>query len=712
MTATVSTASDPDRLNLDEIHGFLGRRWKLIAATALGCAVLALVVCLSLKPTYTATSQVLLDPHRQHVFGTDAVQPDGALDSSIVDSQISIITSTRLLAKVINKENLAADPEFAASAKPGLLSRILALFRAAKVKETEQPTLDGIDPKLAPVIINLFNKIDVVRIAKSYVLSLSVSSRDPAKATRLANSLAETFVEDRVDVHAKSVGQAAAFFEDRLGSLRDQVRTSERAVADFRKKHDLTTTTIDGKLTVSELQLQHLNEQLALAATDTAEKLARFQQATRFTIAGTNVDTLPEIVRSAVITALRGQQADLLRRESDLSAAYGPAYPAITQIRAQKAGLERAIAAEMRRLVTTLHNDYEVAAARESALRKTIGGLSNVSGGDNDVGVQLRELERTNMANQALFENFLNRAKLTQEQSSFEEPDARLISPALEPTAPSFPKTKLFVPIAGVAGLIFGLGLAALADLAKGEGGSSEGSAAADAQAFILGHVLQPGHRVETAEQIGHLLGSEPTSRFAEGVNALAAKLLEPVAAGQGRAVALAPLDKAKHATCLVMSLATVLGTQGRRVLLIDADSERRTLSRACDATKSVGFAEVLAQETSAMTAVVARPHFALLPAGAHAWDASKGRRLRNLLAEARQRFDLILLDGPALDGSDKELALREAIDGFAVVADWDGLRRGDFTAAIDDAADAPKFLGFVLTRDAEPESDAYALAS
>ena len=48
-----------------------------------------------------------------------------------------------------------------------------------------------------------------------------------------------------------------------------------------------------------------------------------------------------------------------------------------------------------------------------------------MTGGDNATGVKLRELERTNMANKALFENFLNRAKLTQEASAFEEPDAR-----------------------------------------------------------------------------------------------------------------------------------------------------------------------------------------------------------------------------------------------------------------------------------------------
>ena len=478
---------DLDRLDVDEIKRFLARRWMLILSTAFACVVLAGIICVTMTPVYTATTQVLLDPRKERVFGQDTVNPDAALDSSIVDSQIPIILSNRLLARVIAKENLADDPEFEAPQKQGLLGAIFGLFRAARTSPAEMPSLDGIDPKLAPVIIHLFNNIDVTRVAKSYVLSISVSSRDSAKAMRLANTLAETYVEDQIDVHAKSVQQTATFFEQRLDRLRDQVRESERAVADFRKTHNLSTTSMDGKITVGEQQLQSLNEELAKISADSAEKLAKYQQGVRFTTNGTNLETLPEIIRSPVINQLRGQQADLSRRESDLSAMYGPAYPAITQIHAQRVGLDRAIAAEMRRLTATLKNDYEVAKAREASLRTTIASLSDVSGGDNETGVTLRELERANLANKALFENFLNRAKLTQEQSSFEEPDARLISPALEPTSPSSPKIKLILPVAGVAGLLLGLGLAALVDVRRKQ--TFAPSPAAQSNAFILGRI-------------------------------------------------------------------------------------------------------------------------------------------------------------------------------------------------------------------------------
>ena len=705
--SNTDTDRDLDRLDVGEVQRFLARRWKVVIATAIGCAVLAGLVCLSMTPVYTATSQILLDPRKQHIFGNDAGAQDSALDSSIVDSQVPIITSTRLLAKVIRKENLAEDPEFAASAKPGLLDRLLRLFKGAALKKPDAPSLDGIDPKLAPVIVHLFNKVEVTRVAKTYVLSISVSSKDPAKATRLANSLASTYVEDQIDVHARSVQQAASFFEERLGHLRDQVRQSESAVADFRQKNNLTTTNMSlGTITVSEQQLQDLNQQLAVASTDTAQKLAQYQQAIHFRVDGANLDTLPEIVRSPTISQLRTQQADLIRREADLSAMYGPAYPAITQIRAQRAGYDRAIGAEIRRLVTTLHNDYEVAKAREDAMRGTVDKLSGVTGGDNATGVKLRELERTNMANKALFENFLNRAKLTQEASAFEEPDARLISPALEPTAPTSPKTKLIVPVSGVAGLILGLGLAAGLDLRRRRAVAEAVPSSGRGDAFILARI--PG-RLAGAD-VAAELEARPDGPFARAVSGLATKLVDGTKAARGSAAAFAPLAPGEGATSLALAVAIVLGRQGRRVLLIDAGGG---LSPRLDLAGRPGLADVIAGRTKATAAVVARPLFAVLPCGPGGMAAVPPKALRTFVEQARARFDLVLLDGPSFaDGVAAPTALAGASDGLALVAGWDGLMRHDFVGAIDAMANRPDFLGVVLNRTSGSAQDDIALAS
>lgn len=696
-----STDPDLDRLDLDEIARFLARRWRLIVGAGVGCALLAALVCLMAKPVYTATSQVLLDPQRSHLFGQETVPQDTSLDSSIVDSQIPIILSTRLLAKVVTKENLADDPEFGASAKPGLLERLISLIRPAKPKPLDTASLDGIDPRLAPAIVHLFNKVDVTRVAKSYVLAIAVSSHSPAKAARLANTIAQTYVEDQVDVHAKAVQQAATFFENHLGSLRDQVRASERAVAEFRRLHGLSTTVMDGKVTVGEQQLQDLNAQLALATTDTAEKLARYQQAARFRLAGDNVETLPEIIRSSVVGTLRAQQADLMRRQADLTAVYGPAYPAITQIHAELIGLDKAIAAEIKRSTAALKNDYEVAKVREDTLRQTISRLSDTAGGDNDVGVKLRELERTNLANKALFENFLNRAKLTQEQTSFEEPDARLISPALEPSSPSSPKTKLVVPVAGLAGLLLGLFAAAGLDRFGTRHPPAERNSAAR---LILAQLPYVSRRPGRANACMAEMTAEPDGEFARAVGQFASGL----GSGENRVVLISSLAAGEGTTSLALCAALAAGLDGRRVLLVDCGAP------SDQATGPVqGLSDVLAGTCSATRAMARGDHFDVMPSGAamvRSKAASQG--LGTFLDEASRRYDLVILDGPPLDEADGTAALIELVDEIVLVSSWGHLKHDSFVPKVDSVARHSKFQGLVLNKtDDRPWSD-YAMAS
>src|SRR5262249_36631102 len=85
---------------------------------------------------------------------------------------------------------------------------------------------------------------------------------------------------------------------------------------------------------------------------------------------------------------------------------------------------------------------------------------------NNDDAVKLRELERTAAVNKTLFEEFLQKAKITDEQSTFRARDVRVIMPA-QPGDQSFPKTSRTLLIALFAGLGLGVGGALAKELLK-----------------------------------------------------------------------------------------------------------------------------------------------------------------------------------------------------------------------------------------------------
>ena len=76
---------------------------------------------------------------------------------------------------------------------------------------------------------------------------------------------------------------------------------------------------------------------------------------------------------------------------------------------------------------------------------------------DNDDAVKLRELERTAAVNKTLFEDFLQKAKITDEQSTFRARDVRVIMPA-QAGGQSFPEHRRVLLMRLLVGLGLGVG--------------------------------------------------------------------------------------------------------------------------------------------------------------------------------------------------------------------------------------------------------------
>lgn len=109
---------DGDGLDLKGTLDLLGRRfWLILVVTAivLGAAGVALLV---LRPIYTATALVLVDPSKKNLLDPDMEAGGSSFDSLRVDSEVELVKSETTLRAVVEHLDLAADAEF--GVPPGL----------------------------------------------------------------------------------------------------------------------------------------------------------------------------------------------------------------------------------------------------------------------------------------------------------------------------------------------------------------------------------------------------------------------------------------------------------------------------------------------------------------------------------------------------------------------------------------------------------------
>lgn len=673
--AEFSRSEEGGRFDLHHAVDFLLRRWPLMLMVAASVLASAFVIYLTITPTYTSTAEVLLDSSSRVGLGED-LSPLG--EKTLIDDQIAIITSVNFLKRVVDHEKLNDDDEFG---KPELsiltrLKRLVGLGAVPVPVAAPQATSgEDVDPATRGTIGRLKLAMTIARKPRSSIITIAVTSESRDKAARIANAIADAYITDQLESRFDAARRASSWLTERLQSLRDALRSSEEAVVKFRSENNLVSV---GSKTLNEQQLSEVNAELVQIQTEAAAKKAKYEQARELVEGGGKVDSIPDVIKSAVISDLRGRLAAVSAREADLVSRYGERHPLVVNVRAERREVERLINTEIQRIIVNLKNDYDVAQTRADAMEANVAAASGQAGTESTLTIRLRELERDAQANRTLYETFLTQAKLTSERSEVNIQDARIITPALPAGAPSAPNRSLFLGAGAALGLIVGFGVALLLDLLN-SGFTSPRQVEEQTGLPVLSSVEWadfPEMEAGGAVPVLKFLVEKPLSRFSESIRSLRAGVQMSDVDNPPQVVEITSASPGEGKTSLAISLAVSAATSGKRVLLIDCDLRRPSISQQFGLTDRPGLVELLAQTASA-EGILHRDKLSgvyVLGSGAKTQsppDLLGSARMQHLIDQLRQSFDLIIVDAPPVGPVVDAAVLASVADKVVFVVRW-----------------------------------------
>lgn len=210
------------RWSVGEIASVLKYQHRIIIISVIGCLSAALLFLAVTPKKYIATA-VLLTETRQ-APDDDAASSDAVVDSTVIESQMEAVRSGSLALRVIDELGLADDPEFG-KPRPGFLSRLLAMSPIGK-----SPAHKANPREIA--LDNLQAKLKIDRIGRSYVAEIDATSIDAEKAAKIANAIADGYIEEQLGARQESQLRANKWMQDRLVVLRDQATRAEKAARD------------------------------------------------------------------------------------------------------------------------------------------------------------------------------------------------------------------------------------------------------------------------------------------------------------------------------------------------------------------------------------------------------------------------------------------------------------------------------------------------
>ncbi|WP_256753910.1 GumC family protein [Mesorhizobium sp. Mes31] len=439
------------------VRGVARSKLLIITTTILG-AGLGVAIALSTPKKYEATTELIIEPGDLKLSDRDLTQsvgqPDAAL--AVVETRIKMLTSGNVLNKVVDKLNLVNDPEFNGQGSGGL--GVMSLIRSILSRHDGPGGVDQVRRK-ALAVGNLAESLSVERTGKTFVISVSATTQNGEKSALIANTTTAVFQQETGQYQSDMAGRATGELTSKLDELRKGVEAAERKVEDFRATHDLVDA--QGHL-ISDDQMLKLSEQLSVARARTLELNARAASARSIDVNSVLTGTLPEEINSNTMSDLRSQYA-ALKQEADRAAIrLGPRHPELQALDAQLAGARERIAAELRRIASSLQVDLKRAVQLEQDLASRLAQAKVQSGDVNSDLVTLRELERDATAKRSVYEQYLLRAKETGEQKDINTANINVISPAQPPLEPNGPSRAL-VALAGLLlGFASGVGLGAM----------------------------------------------------------------------------------------------------------------------------------------------------------------------------------------------------------------------------------------------------------
>jgi succinoglycan biosynthesis transport protein ExoP len=650
-------------IDLRDIFVILKRQAKWVFWSALLCTIIGAIVAYALPTRYTATAQILLDVHGLQVMQGDLMQrADRSSDALISDaeSQLQVVSSGSVLRTVVEREKLQDDSEFG-GAPPSLLSSLMSSLFGSSEKE---------DRVLKATRI-LENRMGTRRPDKSFVIDISVSSKDPAKAARLANAIASVYLEHNFDARTEASKRTTGALESRLAELRDRAARSARRVEEFKEQNKILGA--NGEL-INEQQLSALNKQLVQARALTAERRARYEDVKRLQRSSAEPDAIAEAIDSQTITALRSQYAEAKQAEANKTAILGPRHPQVIAAAAQVAQSRRRIDEELSRIADTALSDYNRARTNEEDVAHSLDALKGDVTKTNQQMVRLHELESEAESDRAVYTAFLNRAKEVGEQQDLNNTDSRIITRAVAPTAKSGPPRLLII----AGSLVFGLIGGSMIGLLRDQFNPTVVSARQLAAEFGVRVLAEVPGQVDAPSPV-----FAPDSPQAAAMHHLVG-VLRSRSGADGADVTLitSPSGSPDARSIIALNLAVCAGAAGARVLLVISDPQRyetkpSTGGSALERRGRINFADRVVHTPWRGVALLRLPP----SAGYDRWSTD---RLQDVIREAADAFDLIVIDDGLSSTESVLLASPRFLDNVIMVVESGQTRRDELQEGLE----------------------------
>jgi capsular exopolysaccharide synthesis family protein len=522
---------------------------------------------------------------------------------------------------------------------------------------------NGVPLKTTETMDSLKRLMSLRPVRNASIIEIQVSSDKPDEAALIANTIAETYRNHRLQVTIDLMRSGIDALEKHKEDFDKKVAQQQKVVDDLRTSlgiNDADPGSVTPTPTLSVDVVKNLQ--------NSQEFLTDIQVHLETQL--TNLLKLDKSqVREAIQTAIEQPDTQLttLLNEYDLAEQrrlladkdFTTNHP--TYISAERAiqDLDEKIDQRVNGILLGLQNRIDATHARLNQLSQR---LENARATDLAMAQKSRPYydAKQKLAEMMQFRQILG-MKLASTETEVQLPHNSIvtITDHAEPSPIAVkPKKTLNIILGVVIGLVVGVGLAFFIEYLDTSVKTID-DVERTLQAPVLGVIPQ---------NVGFLLEEGAESPHAEAYRVLRTNLLFSRKDDKLNTIAVVSAGAGEGKSTTVMNLATVFAQNGSRVVVVDSDLRRPTLHKMLRVTNSIGLTNYLLKQNSLEEVIqtTSLPSLDFMASGklpSSSMGVLSSTQMRNLINELKQRYDYVFFDSPPIMGVSDASILASEVD-------------------------------------------------
>jgi len=696
-----------DEIDLRKLFAVVRRNlWVLVLGGAIGL-LLAIAQLSTTTRLYTSSLDLSIGRSADAELFQDLSGVNSARTTEMeIETVQHVLRSERIAERVVRSLNLQDNSTFNASVQSGFgritgavrrqIGQVVASARA--VLSEDIPELPDIDPARADAEMRAIDSAVrrlrsnmSVSATRGRVIQISYTSPSPALSERIANAIAQAYIEDELESTDEASQRAIDWLRERRDQLREQSDRVSAIAERFREENDLLGVDIDR---LGDAEFERLTQNLVSARAELVELEARSRRLDEIVESGDTSAVVRETAGQGITSGLRARYLDTLRQYNNLAATLGDDHAQTERRFRELQEIEALMFEEVRRSAQLVRDDIRSARERVANLEEAQSRAGQRVGADQSVLSELRQLERNAETVRNMFAGFQARYEEASQRQEIPVSNARVLNRA-QGASQTSPNPQRTLALGGLLGLLFAGGFVAWRewrdDRVRSEdqvreelgleylGGLTVLKGIADTLPPEL-QVTGDGQRTVALPEILGFAASKPLSNYAETLRTGKMSLsLRHGKTPRAPRVGFVSCVPAEGKTTSAGNFAALLAQQGARVMLIDGDMRNPGLSRALGTGFEAGLVDVLMGERDWRDVLytVEGTGLDILPNSkarvAHTSELMGSNAMHELLDALDREYDYVVLDLPPLAPVVDARAVLDQLDGVFFVLKWGG---------------------------------------